>query len=1003
MIKKICYTALLMMTLSACGGDGDLPPERAESTLSGSVSETLLPTTAEGVSGRAVDGPVASGVITIYSFINGNKGAMLGSTTTDNTGAFAITFSAATQPLLIELSSGSYVEDASGVVVSLGEGQVLRSLVLYNEGGALATMVTPLTHMAAAFAEYKIANGTTVDDAISQAHATISDVFNFDVTNTISQNVNDASSATSVVSNSYLYGFLLAGISSWTQWVSEQNKAAIHTTYTSMGLSQIIYNDLLLDGVLNGRGYNKAGTAPMDLAFGVVPITADLYRYALPQHMLVMAASNRNQTALTVDNLRSSVLAMTTSNTAIIGGSDSGTNTISLINSEASASACGVHTVTIDFGSAVIVETAGFSIDDNFEGEVQPYASLLKVAIDTGQYAAGPHQLTVSATDVLGQTYDEKFSINLEAALPFVLPPSNRVTNQANASLQGIYCDDGAGIASITVQGQAATLDAGTWEATNVSLSPGLNAILVIVTYNDSSKVESTIPVIRDALPPFITTDHGIARISQGDGTYIPDGLVNINNTALFLETDKLALEGVPITRTDLILNDIPFFGFRVSDDFSNGFGSAPDDLTVRMQYEVNSVVKTPWRELVAIVSGDTYLIPAASDFVLPPDWHQTLPGDVHSLRIQIEDPAGNTAETEFTFKTEFYVPTIAVNNIAGVATSAFNNTAFADRGSLYGAEVDALGYSFTNNTDQAFYIELGDDPLNHTALQEVDEMERVHRVTETMTTEWRAAYINVADPCPVVPSWQAVTAANPIYNFNGFAWLPEVPPQPSSSVTTIETEVAGMITGNWQDIPHFDASFVVGNDGAGNSFTHDYVQGIGITNPERFNSAYIADWRQSNGAVSCDPVYHFQERLIQTRASELGYPRNEFRLLPPTSQPFSTADFFLIDDSTGREILPYLGLSSEQWYRVPAGRSVTAIKRVTTPALPLYNDLDVKENSTTFNSYDPRRLDQKISWSIDWALQVTAAHDAGEANLLVMPTTEGSIDNGTTTYVIRR
>lgn len=999
MSKRLCYIVLLIMALAACGGGDELPPEKpaTQSSASGAGAETLLATVSEGVSGLAVDGPVANGLISIYSYIGGEKGEMLGSTTTDSTGAYALTFRAATQPLLIELSSGSYVEDASGVAVNIDDGQVLRSLVLYNEGDAISSMVTPLTHMIAALAEFKIANGDTVNDAISQAHATFFDAFNFDATTTVSHNINDASAASSVVSNSHRYGFILAGISSWTQWVSEQNNAAMHTTYNSMRLSQVIYNDLLADGVLDGRGINKAGSGAMDLAIGGVPVTADLYRFDLPQHMQIMAASGRNKTTLTTNHLRSAALAMTTNSSPIIGAGNRN-STITLVKSESSALACGIHTVALDFGSAVIVESARFSIDGNFEAEVRPYSSLVEIAIDTRQYAAGTHLLSVSATDVLGQTHEQQFSIILEAALPFVLPPANRMTN--NSLLRGIYCD--SGITSINVNGQSASLttgsNGGTWEANVSSLVEGVNNITIVAADSANNRYSTNMTIVLDTNYPVIDTvaRHGIAKFSQGNGTFVLQVLDDTNEgLPLYIETTSLALQGVPIIPPDLNLNEIPYFGFEVSDMLGVA-GSTADDIEVRMQYKVNGIAVAPWRDLAANVSDDTYLVPLVTDYLLPSDWAQSVPTDLHEIGIQIEDAAGNETETEFTFRAEFYVPEMTVNHIVEVGASTFNNTEFSERSDLYGAEVDVVSYNFTNSTDHAFYIEFS-DPSSHTVVQEFDEMERVHLVDSTTTsTEWRAGYIDVRGPCSAQPTWQPVSS---ILNWNGFTWIPESPPAPqvSNDSGSIETDSLTTTT-DWQDAADFD-NIHLSSVGGTYTYTYDYI--LGATNPAWYSAAFITNWQQPGG-VQCNDVRNFQERTVNSYVSAAGYPRNEFRSYTQPPQSFSTTDIRLINDSTGSEMLPYLG-SGGLWYRVAAGSSVTAIKRVTMPSLTLYNDLTVDINNTSFNSYDPRRLDQRISWTIEGLLEASVVHDAGEANLLAMPVSSGSVNTNTVNYAINR
>ena len=101
----------------SCGGGGsDLPPERPQGQISG----------------FAIDSAITDGKVSVYGFSNGVRGEKLGSGTTDATGAFSVPLRAASQVVLVEVTGGSYTEEASGKVVTLADGQNLRSLVQYQ-------------------------------------------------------------------------------------------------------------------------------------------------------------------------------------------------------------------------------------------------------------------------------------------------------------------------------------------------------------------------------------------------------------------------------------------------------------------------------------------------------------------------------------------------------------------------------------------------------------------------------------------------------------------------------------------------------------------------------------------------------------------------------------------------------------------------------------------------------------------------------------------------------
>ncbi|MGD8940242.1 MAG: hypothetical protein PVJ72_12735, partial [Gammaproteobacteria bacterium] len=165
---------LLTATLVSCGVDTtELPPERPVGY----------------VSGYAIDSAISNATVSIYSFANGKRGERLGVGLTNAVGAFSVTLQAESQLVMVEVTGGSYVEEASGVEVSLADGQKLRSLVQYENGQLVNTNVTPLTHMATALAEYKIANGAGAAQAANEAFDVIDQFFQVNSRRTATLNI----------------------------------------------------------------------------------------------------------------------------------------------------------------------------------------------------------------------------------------------------------------------------------------------------------------------------------------------------------------------------------------------------------------------------------------------------------------------------------------------------------------------------------------------------------------------------------------------------------------------------------------------------------------------------------------------------------------------------------------------------------------------------------------------------------------------------------------------
>ena len=161
-LKNYLLLLTLTVTLVGCGVEStDLSSERSVGY----------------VSGYAIDSAISNAIVSVYSFANGQRGERLGVGLTNGVGAFSVNVQAESQLVMVEITGGSYVEEASGVEVLLSDGQKLRSLIYYESGHLVSTNVTPLTHMATALAEYKIANGIAATQATSEAFDVIDQFF----------------------------------------------------------------------------------------------------------------------------------------------------------------------------------------------------------------------------------------------------------------------------------------------------------------------------------------------------------------------------------------------------------------------------------------------------------------------------------------------------------------------------------------------------------------------------------------------------------------------------------------------------------------------------------------------------------------------------------------------------------------------------------------------------------------------------------------------------------
>ncbi len=214
--------ALLVVSLvSGCGGGGggggeNLPTtNETPITSPGSGSTPVAPRYAT-VSGTAAKGILGNATISAYTVNDdGTRGALLGAAKTDSQGAFSLSILAQSSPVWVELTSGTGAfmvcdslegcgeasndefDSNDNNTVDFGErmplamGFALRALLPDASDGTITATISPLTHIAATFAE-SFPQG--IDGlSIAMANSQVANLFALD-TDILSTTVPDISS-----------------------------------------------------------------------------------------------------------------------------------------------------------------------------------------------------------------------------------------------------------------------------------------------------------------------------------------------------------------------------------------------------------------------------------------------------------------------------------------------------------------------------------------------------------------------------------------------------------------------------------------------------------------------------------------------------------------------------------------------------------------------------------------------------------------------------------------
>lgn len=988
---KNILIASIVLILASCGfGDTlELPPVRPEGTINGYV----------------IDNVIVNAQVSIYGFIDGKPDVLLGVTQSDESGYFSVNVRAADQQVLIESRGGSYREEATDTIINIREDQVLTTITSYKSGEVMDTLVTPLTHMGSAVALYNSTQGDTLDQAVSGARETMENIVGLDVYKVIPHMLSNPEHAGKPLDENILYGFYLAGFSSWSSWINTENDLPQHNIYTSAGVSQVLYADLLFDGLLNGIGAHPQTNEPISLSLGYVDVDHSQFRRALSTHMLAMARHNANLTAVSYMDLIEPARSIAEKEVSIFGGGvpESVLEEAPIIEAalEDDQYFGGQFAISADVSSILGAEQMQFLLDG--EEILNADSNNPSISIDSTKLDEGAHQIEIIAEDLLGNRGTRIFTINIDNTQPTGNVNPVELSNQTSMIITGTYNDTGAGVKSILTQGQPANLHADkSWDAT-VNLLGGTNIIdILILDYAGNEYAFTTQIDMDNALPIFNSAGHSMAKLSNGDSTYYSEQLTENNvTTPLYFESDNVSLNGVTPSTLNLTSLGIPYYRFSVDDPESEGIATPRELLQVSAQYMKNDVVEMPWHTLQP--EDDIYILPLVSEF-LSASWYLSTPEDTHTVLMKVTDLAGNINTIELRFRADIFVPHFSITEVNDLSDDLFSNLPFEDRQQTNSMEFPSTAYSFRNTSGKSFLISMTDDSTHNTE-QVIEQLVREHQVHKKTTYDWRGKFVSnlfsLTDECPQAGPWQNIDF---IFNYRDGSWIRKNKPgarfDNAFPIFEDALPVIDISESSWQRTADFDSQHNHYDNRFGLTkykfiFDYDYAM-----NPSDQHPLLVSNWQRlnitdKNDTKSCPNLRNFEEKEFYIYESVSGYPKNTVSSFVETV-PFSTTSYVVHDTNTSEYITPYNG-----WFRVPADHSVIINKIVTTPDLKLYDQS--LPDPDTYTSYSPTRADKSITWIVDRHLGIDVIHDVGDAASLIMSPRPLSSGSGLKSYTIGR
>lgn len=406
---------LAAIVLSACGGG---------SGGSGGSGSSPAPVPTTTISGVVFDAPIATATVEAWTFVNGAPSTKIGEGITATNGSYSFSIQSENAPLVLIASGGYYVEEASGQTVNLLAGQRLSAVFFHTTGQNNTVHITPFTHLAAGLASWRIANGVATNIAIDGANIAISNILGFSVIGTKPLSITDAANASAFASPGHQYGFLTAAISSWTGYASTKSATPMHSTHNSIAFAQLLYADVYADGMLDGYGKDILNNISQ-LALGVLPLSQTVYRHALAAHVVQVANSTINRSALTEAQV-ASFAAIYASNGDMIWAAatpfsfDTRGRAVGSFTRPSSggwiAKTTNVTGTVVDY---VAIDTTALRVDTTVIGNApNPAAPVFTINASGAGYADGTHTLSFLITNSIGITSITSINVGVDNTSP---------------------------------------------------------------------------------------------------------------------------------------------------------------------------------------------------------------------------------------------------------------------------------------------------------------------------------------------------------------------------------------------------------------------------------------------------------------------------------------------------------------------------------------------------------------------------------------------------------
>lgn len=284
----IAMVAMLLFA-TACGGGG---------------SSIDVGSGGTGISGAVTKGPLANAIVNAYGIAGGQPGAQIGSTTTDANGNYTMSIGAYTGPVMLQVSGGSYKDEATGSVLSMAPGDVMAAVVPSVAPGATISgiQITPVTSMAQARAQ-QMAGGMT-ESNITAVNTAMGNYFSVsDILHVQPMNPLVPGSGSNASGDARNYGMTIAAMSQYAKSLNMANTSALVTSMMSDAS----------DGMMDGKKGSSSISMTMGGMMGTSMMASTTGTSGLATAMTNFVMSPANMSGLTTTDVAPLVQKMSSS------------------------------------------------------------------------------------------------------------------------------------------------------------------------------------------------------------------------------------------------------------------------------------------------------------------------------------------------------------------------------------------------------------------------------------------------------------------------------------------------------------------------------------------------------------------------------------------------------------------------------------------------------------------------------------------------------------------